>query len=227
MLVIGHRGAAGHAPENTLAALEKGIALGVDFVEFDVQRTIDGALVLFHDRRLERLTQERGLLSDLPLRAVRRLRLADGQSIPLLDEALQHINGRAGAMIELKGEGLAAEVCRVVEATGFHGPTMYASFWHRELLAVRRINRSAETMALLAGMPAHPTAWALDAQATSVGLALECLSAETVRALHAQRLKVVVYTVDDPSDIQWVKTLGVDGIVSNYPDRVDPRRASH
>lgn len=220
MLVIGHRGVAGSAPENTLASLERGIVLGVDFVEFDVQPTRDNALVLFHDRRLDRLTHERGLLRDLPLSAVRKLRVGGGQAVPSLEEALAHINGRVGAIIELKSEGIAANACRVVEAVGFQSPVIYASFWHQELLAIRQITPSADTLALLAGTPVNPTAFAKDAHATHVGLALDCLSRESVRAFQARQLKVFVYTVDDPADIQWVTTLGVDGIISNFPDRI-------
>lgn len=220
MLRIGHRGAAGHAPENTLAALEKGIELGVDLVEFDVQRTGDGALVLFHDRRLERLTQERGDLSDIPLSALQRLAVGQGQRIPLFDEALRSINGLVGAVIDLKSEGIAAHVCQVVESTGFQGPTIYASFWHKELLDIRRIKRSAETLALIEGMPINPTAFAMEAQATHVGLGFDCISKDYVRTFKSKNIKVFIYTVDDPADIQWVKSLGVDGIISNFPDRI-------
>lgn len=220
MLRIGHRGAAGHAPENTLAALEKGIGLGVDLVEFDVQRTNDGALVLFHDRKLGQLIPGRGSIADSTLRELERLDVGQGQRIPILSDALSLINGRVGAMIEIKLEGIAAQVCKEVEAADFRSPIVYASFWHRELLDIRRLQPSSETLALMEGMPVNPAAFAVEAGATHAGLALDCITKEYVRSLQSRKIKVFVYTVDDPHDIKWVGSIGVDGIISNFPERI-------
>ena len=220
MLKIGHRGAAGHAPENTLASLGKGIDLGVDAVEFDVQRTGDDALVLFHDRRVDRVTNGQGVIGELKLSELRKFDAGHGQHIPLLEEALKAINGRVGAMIEIKIEGIATQVCRVVESVRFSGPTIYASFFHKELVEVRRVLQSAQTLALFEGVPVNPMPLITDSQATHAGIALDCLTQAFVNILQSQKIKVFVYTVDDPIDIQWVKSLGVDGIISNFPERL-------
>ena len=219
-LKIGHRGAAGHAPENTLAALQKGIELGVDFVEFDVRRSADGTLFLFHDRTLGRLVPGRTRVSDMNWSVLKELKVGPGQRIPTLQEALTCINGFAGAMIELKEEGISDEVCRIVEDSGFGGPVIYASFWHRGLLAIRRNRPSADTLALIEGMPVNPTAFAEAARATRVGLALDCVTEPYVHTLQAKRFAVFVYTVDEPTDIRWLHSIGVDGIISNFPDRL-------
>jgi glycerophosphoryl diester phosphodiesterase len=219
-LKIGHRGAAGHAPENTLLALEKGIALGADLVEFDVQGTRDGHLVLIHDKRVDRTTDGRGEVAELPLNEIRKLNAGNGQTVPLLEEALNVTNGRVGIVIEIKIEGIAAQVCSLVEAARFRNPIIYASFFHRELLEVRQTLRTAQTMALLEGMPVNLTSFAMDAQATHVGLALDSVTKQYVDALHGKGLRIFVYTVNDPDDIRWVKSIGADGIISDFPDRI-------
>lgn len=219
-LKIGHRGAAGHAPENTLSALKKGIDLGADFVEFDVRSTGDGMLVLFHDRTLGKLVPGGRAVSDLPWSSVRTLEISPGQTIPTLRDALTHINGLTGAMVELKDEHLGENVCQVVEETRFTGPVIYASFWHTDLLAIRRTRPSARTLALIEAAPVNLTAFAEDARVTHVGLALDCVTEQYVSALHRKEIAVFVYTVDEPADIRWLSAIGVDGIISNFPDRL-------
>src|SRR5580698_11249186 len=99
-LKIGHRGAAGHAPENTLLSLERGIALGVDFVEVDVQQTRDGHLVLMHDKWVNRTTNGAGRLTDLCWSEVRVLDAGEGQRVPLLADVLEASSGRVALILE-------------------------------------------------------------------------------------------------------------------------------
>lgn len=219
-LRIGHRGAAGHAPENTLAALKLAIKYGVDMVEFDVRRLADGALVLFHDDSVDRTTNGEGKIEELSLSVLRELDAGGGERIPLLEEALAYLSGRAGAMIELKVRGIAADVCAKVQVADFQGTVIYASFFHEELLTVRRLMGDALTLALIEDAPAHSTAFAIEAQATHAGLALDTVTPGLVKALQAKGIKVFVYTVDEPDDIARMKQLGVDGIISNFPDRI-------
>ncbi|MGE3787881.1 MAG: glycerophosphodiester phosphodiesterase [Nitrospirales bacterium] len=219
-LRIGHRGAAGHAPENTLASLELAIALGVDLVEFDVRRTADRALVLLHDRAVDRTTNGQGPVETLPVQVLCGLDAGGGERIPLLKEALACLNRRAGAMIELKVEGMAADVCAIVKASGFQGLVIYASFFHEELLTVKSLMANALTLALIEKAPDHPTAFATNAQATHAGLALKIVTPDLVAAIREKAIKVFIYTVDEPDDIARMKSLGVDGIISNFPDRI-------
>lgn len=219
-LRIGHRGAAGYAPENTLVALELGIKYGVEMVEFDVRRSADGALVLLHDDLVDRTTNGEGRIEDLSLSVLRKLDAGRGERIPLLKEALSCLNGRTGAMIELKVRGLAADVCALVEAADFQGTVIYASFFHEELLTVRRLIGDAFTLALTEDLPIPSTAFATDAQATHAGLALDAVTLNIVQEFQEQGIKIFVFTVDEPTDIARMKQLGVDGIISNFPDRI-------
>lgn len=177
LLRIGHHSARGHAPENTLAAIERGIALHTHLVEFDVRATSDGQLVLLHDATLDRTTNGHGPIADQFWSDVKQLTGGDGQPLPLLTDALRAASGRIGAMIEIKAEGTARQIFRTVRELQFSGPVIYASFFHDELLTVRREGPMAQTMALIEAVPVNQTAFATDAQATHVGVAFQMLTA--------------------------------------------------
>ena len=220
ILRIGHRGARGHAPENTLAAIECAIALHAHLVEFDVRATRDGQLVLLHDATLDRTTNGQGPIAEQLWSDVQRLTAGEGQPVPLLADALRTASGRIGVMIEIKAEGTARQICRTVHDVRFSGPVLYASYLHDELLEVRRMEPQAQTLALIEAVPVNRTAFATDAQATHVGVAFDVLTPSFLAALHERSLRVFVYTVNEPADIQRAKAMGVDGIVSDYPERL-------
>jgi len=219
VLRIGHRGACGHAPENTLASIEKAISIGCDFTEVDVQRTADESLILLHDERVDRTTNGKGAAAEMTLADIRKLDAGGGQVIPTLEEALATAGGRIGLILELKAEGLAYDVCGIVRASGFPGEIIYASFLHDELQHVRRADPDARTLVLFKRLSKDPAAEATRLQATHVGLRFDTATLPLVKALHKARLRVFVYTVNRPADIARMRALGVDGIVSSHPDR--------
>ncbi len=220
VLRIGHRGAGGHAPENTLASIEKAIALQCNLTEVDVQRTADGSLILLHDERVDRTTNGTGPVAEMNLADVRKLDAGGGRNIPTLEETLKAAHGRIGLILELKAEGLAYDVCGTVRASGFPGEIIYASFLHDELQHVRRADPDASTLVLFTRLPTHPAAEATRLQATHVGLRFNTVTQPLVKTLHKTGLVVFVYTVNKPVDITRMRLLGVDGIVSDYPDRI-------
>jgi len=220
MLRIGHRGAAGHVPENTLASVEKAIALGVDLVEVDVQRTRDGGLVIIHDKRVDRTTNGAGFVSGMSSCRLRELDAGAGQWIPTIEELLRTTNGRVGLILELKVEGLAEQVSQAVSLSNFTGPVIYASFKHAEIRTIRNDDPKALTMALFGRLPHDPVIAAQHAKATHIGLNYTTVSHALVEACHQRSLLVFVYTVNDPLDIEAMMSMGVDGIISDFPDRL-------
>ncbi len=220
ILRIGHRGACGYAPENTLASIEQAIALRCAFTEVDIQRTFDDALVLLHDNRVDRTTNGRGRVSELTLSDIRKLDAGRGQSPPTLGEVLKAANGRIGLILELKTRGLAYDVCATVRASGFNRPVIYASFLQEELQHVRRVDPNAQTLVLFKWFPKNPVAAAFELQATHVGLRSNTATRREVNALHNAGLIVFVYTVNKPAEVNKMKLLGVDGLISDFPDRI-------
>ena len=220
ILRVGHRGAAGHAPENTLAAIRAGISLGVDFIELDIQRTRDNRLIVMHDPLVDRTTNGTGLVSDLTWGQLEVLDAGNGERVPSLESALSATNGCAGAMLEVKAPGLGPALYQAVQATGFTSFVVYASFLHAEISAIRTLDPHAKTMALIEGVPVSGSAFAIEAKATHAGISLDSATPDFVAALHRADLQVWVYTVNDPRLIAQAIALGVDGIISDFPDRI-------
>lgn len=218
---IGHRGAAGHAPGNTLLSIEAALRIGVDLIEIDVQQTSDGHLIVLHDRVLHPSTTGHGDVAATSLDGIRSLRTVPGNlPIPTLDEVLACVSGRAGLMVEFKVPAIAAQTLDAVRNARFAGAVYYASFIHEELLALRALDANAPTIALLEGTPVNMPAFALDARATHAGLSIHSLSRRFVEELHKAGIQVFVWTVNEPEQIEFAKACGVDGIISNYPDRL-------
>jgi len=220
VLRIGHRGAAGYAPENTLASIEKAISLGLDLVELDVHQTRDGHLVILHDERVDRTTNGTGLASEMPLMALRKLNAGAGQRIPTLEEVLQTANGRIGLVLELKGGGLAEQTYESVQRSAFARPVIYASFLHNQMRSIKEADPRALTMALFGRLGRAPVAVAKNVQATHVGFNYKVVTKSLIETCREQGLTVFVYTVNEQRAIQKLKSLGVDGIISDFPDRL-------
>jgi len=140
--------------------------------------------------------------------------------VPCVEAALAAANGRAGVILEIKTPGIGLELHRVVRASGFVGPIIYASFLHTEILEIRKFDPLAATMALMECVPVSGAAFARDANATLVGLCHDSATAEFMAALHKAGLKVLLYTVNGPRLIQRAIDLGADGLISDYPERI-------
>lgn len=217
---VGHRGAAGHEPENTLASVEMGIVLGADYVEVDVQRTRNGHLVLMHDKFIDRTTNGKGRVVDLSLQELRTFDAGRGQQIPLLREVLDLANHRAGLILESITPGITLEVFDEVSKSGFDGNVIFASFHHLDLARLREFKPQVETMALIEAVPVKGADFAIDAKASFAGVSLDSMTREFGQALHQAGLQVFVYTADSPEQIDFAQALGADGIISNYPERI-------
>lgn len=217
---VGHRGAAGHAPENTLAAIAAGIASGVDFVEIDLRRTADGELVALHDATVDRTTNGTGRINRLSLREVKKLSAGNGQQIPTLKEVLETTGGRAGLVLELKVKGIARQTVESVRQFGFKNPVIYASFRHEELTDVRAADPEASLMVLFDRLPGPSVSRAMTYTPSHVGLRHSSATRRLVKSFHNAGILVFVYTANRPSDIEHVLSLGVDGVISNFPERI-------
>ena len=220
VLKIGHRGAAGHAPENTLAAVQRGIELGVDFVEIDVRRTVDGVLVALHDATVNRTTNGKGRVDALSLREVKAFDAGNGERIPTLEEVLKVAGGRTGLMLELKSAGLAHLTVQTVQKAQFHNPVIYASFLHDELTHVRAVDTEASLMMLFDRLPRNPVTYAMQYQLAYVGLRHDTASRRLVDAFHQENVRVWVYTANRVGDIEHALAVGIDGVISNFPERI-------
>ena len=222
--VIGHRGARGHAPENTLLGIDTGIALGAPWVEFDVQLHPSGALLVFHDLTLDRTTNGSGFLADQPLAALRALDAGAGQIIPTLQEVLDLVDQRVGVNIELKSAGGTAEaVAAVIRSyVGAGWPVdkfLVSSFHLPELWEFKQLVPEIPIGALLCGVPLDWAGCALELGAATLNLSSEFVDPRLIADAHAHGIKVYVYTVNDVAEMRLLRGMGVDGVFTDHPDR--------
>jgi glycerophosphoryl diester phosphodiesterase len=220
MICIGHRGACGYAPENTLEAFELAITMGCPWLELDVY-AVAGELLVIHDDTLERTTNGKGRVMQTPLATLRALDAGNGQQIPTLREVLELVDHRAGINIELKGPDTAAPVSQLLQAYLVKGwrsdEFMLSSFDHKELALADPLFRRG---ALFHRSVKNYLERTDRLGAYSLNLSIRLVSAELVKAAHEHGLQVFVYTVNEAADIQRMRDYGVDGIFCNYPDRV-------
>ncbi len=225
MWKIGHRGACGHAPENTLASMRKALELGVHGFEFDIQMSKDGEPVVIHDDTLERTTTGSGPVSDYTFKELQQCDAGGGERIPTLRNVLDLVDKRCRLFIELKADNATKPVAHILHHYVTHFGWSYEqlfviSFDHPQLVAIRVINPELRTGANIVGIPVSLAAIAEEAGAWSINPSVHHLNQALVDDAHRRKLKVITWTANDPLHIARARALGVDGIVSDYPDRL-------
>jgi len=225
VLRIGHRGAAGHEPENTLRSFARAVELGADMVELDVHLCASGELVVIHDDKVDRTTDGSGRVGDMTLGELRTLDAGKGERIPTLDEVLATLRCRAAVDVELKGPGTAEPVYELVGGLVRRrrwalNDVLVTSFDWGMLEELRSLSDRARLGPLVHSEPSRALRFASEVRAHSVNPFHGALDAGYVREAHRLGLTVYPWTVDEAADIERVKGLGVDGVISDYPDRV-------
>ncbi|MEM7364886.1 MAG: glycerophosphodiester phosphodiesterase family protein [Pseudomonadota bacterium] len=217
MRCIGHRGAMGYEPENTLVSFQRAIDLNCDMVELDVY-AVDNHLVVIHDDRVDRTTDGRGAVMSHSFDALRRLDAGKQQQIPTLGEVLDLCLGRVHVNIELKGPNTADPVSRFLNQNYVKhtDDLLLSSFDHAELArADPRYQRGP-----LFGKAANYLQMVRHLDAVAVHCHHKLINQTMLDTLHAESLNVFAYTVNDPQQIADFRATGVDGVFTNYPDRV-------
>lgn len=229
--VIAHRGGRALAPENTLAAFRKAIALGADYVEVDVRATRDGHLVLMHDASVDRTTNGHGAVRDLDLAAIRALDAGSrfgaeyaGERVPTLEEALGLCRGRIGIYLDHK-EAPVAQVWRAVREHGME----------RQVIVYDGTEGLKEWKAEAPGVPVMPSLPDEYRRPGGIAAYLRVLRPEVldgnilewtaplVREAHAAGIRVYVDNLgpaDNPAGFRRAIAMGVDGIQTDHPDQL-------
>lgn len=219
-LVIGHRGAMALAAENTMASMQAAIAAGADSIELDVH-VLEGELIVFHDHRLERLTGQSGRLKDLSLSSLSALTVS-GHPIPTLREVVQLCQGLVALNIEIKGQGcvdpLVALYDEMIRAGWALEDILISSFDHVQLAQFKARVPAARIGFLLEGQPADLAAGAQAFGAYALHVNYEFLTPAYLADAKARQLQVYVYTVNYKQDMIDLLDMGVDGIITDYPD---------
>jgi glycerophosphoryl diester phosphodiesterase len=233
---IAHRGASAYYPENTLAAFEGAIKLGADMVELDVQLSRDGEVVVFHDEKINRCTDSRGVVSSLSLVELKRLdaggwfdKKFKGEKIPTLKEVLNICRDKIAVNIEIKTEavtdkvagGIEEKCLKIVEQSSMKNHIIFSSFDPRAIKHLREINHSAAVAVLFEKkyydkkLPAKIVSLF---DADCFNCSHKELKAKWLENLKENNISVNVYTVDDEKNQRRLLKAGVEGIFTNKPD---------
>ena len=223
MLCIGHRGAMGHEPENTLRSVRKALSLGVDAIEVDVYN-VEEHLIVIHDRNLGRTTNGTGYLTERSFAYLRSLDAGKGEQIPTLGEVLATVNRQAVINIELKGSNTAKLVVKLIEEHLSQGWSIadfvVSSFNHEELHQVKTLCPQIKTGMLIYGLPWQYISMMEQLQAEIAIANIDFVSPELLASVHNLGFPVWIYTVNQLEEINRLRDMGVDGVITNYPERV-------
>jgi glycerophosphoryl diester phosphodiesterase len=223
MLSIGHRGAKGYVAENTLASFEKAIALNVDAIELDVHLSSDGKIMVIHDETIDRTTTEKGFVKEYTSTALKDL------GIPTLEEVFHSINQKCIINIEIKDANATQKVIQLIEKF------INEHHWNYNLFQISSFDwqvleevshychsdkRGISIGVLTEDSIEKALAFAKKIKAHSINPYFKLLNQEKVTLIHSNGFKIYTWTVNSTEDIIFVKSLQVDGIISDFPDRV-------
>jgi glycerophosphoryl diester phosphodiesterase len=229
--IIAHRGASGYAPENTLAAFQRAVELGAPFIETDLHLTRDARFVAIHDKTLQRTTNGQGAVGNFTLAELRQLdagkwfdRPFSGEYIPTLEDVLEF--GRANDVVfylEIKYEGAwgmhhaLVAALREYEASA---RTIVISFDPATLRSVRELDASLMVGLLGEKTEADLVQMALDAGARQICPRYDIVTPELVERAHTADLHVATWTVNEAAQMRAAIAAGVDGVITDLPDRL-------
>ena len=217
MWLIAHRGFSGRHPENTLRAFRAAEELGVDMVECDVHRSLDGHLVVIHDTTLDRTTSGHGPVRSRTLAEIQALDAGDGERVPTLEELLEAVS--LPVVVEVKTPEALPGLLRLdAERPTLRERLWPISFGHKLIQALTTEVPGLMAGVLYAGAPVEPWPLAEAAGARILLPALETVSRDEVEAAHAHGLYISIWTADTPEEFAFCKEIGVDGIATNRPD---------
>ena len=243
---IAHRGASGSAPENTISAFRKALAIGVDAVELDLHGTKDGEIVAIHDATLDRTTNLSGLVTEKTLAAVKMadaggwfhpdfgckqirvnattVRTVPRELVPTLAEALECISGDVIAVLEIKDPTIGKAVVRKVREMNALERVVIISFDTSVLQDVRGLEPRIPTGLLIGSQNNDVSPADLCQRLGELGCSLlnvnhELITAEFVYQIRQRGIALWCWTVDDLDRMREMEAFGVQGITSNYPER--------
>ena len=227
LLRIGHRGSKGYVAENTLESINHAILLGVDGIEIDIFKCLSGELVLSHENNLKRLTGKSGQLENLTLEDLKEFLVVGKYKIPTLKDVLIRVKKPLFLNIELKGLDTAKATSKIIEE--FSKSTSWSienfivsSFCWNELEEFRYINKNTPVGILVSKSMSINEAIKfgkkINAQAIHPNYTL--LNDKTVKKIKNNGLKIYTWTVNNKDDINFMKKLKVDGIISDFPDKI-------
>lgn len=225
ILKIAHRGAKGYEPENTLVAFKKALELDVDGIELDVHVSSDGHLVVIHDETIDRTTNGKGFVNTLSLQEIKSFRTEKNQQILTLVEVFDIVNRQCLINIELKGNATAKPVIELIERYVLDKNWAYSDFvvssFNWNLLQIVRFSNKKIPIGVLTHTDLDlAVAFAKFIKAETIHVFFHLLTKENTFEMQKNGFQVFAWTVNEMEDIKLIKSFEVNGIISDFPDRI-------
>ncbi len=225
LVKFGHRGAMAYETENTMASIKKALELEVDGLEIDVHKCASGELVVFHDFTLDRLSNGSGEISNKTWDQLKEVKINGDHTIPRLEDVLDVVDKNCILNIELKGIDTAKATCQVIDhyirdKHWNYSHFLVSSFQFSELKQMQELNPKIELAVLTKANVEEAITLARALNTTTIHPNYALLTATNVKSAQASGFKVNTWTVNEEDTIARMKSYGVDGIISDYPDRL-------
>ncbi|WP_430399838.1 glycerophosphodiester phosphodiesterase [Flavobacterium sp.] len=222
---FGHRGAKGYVSENTLASFQKALDLNVDGIELDVHVCASGELVVFHDFTLDRMTNGSGEIHNFSLVELKKLKVDGVFEISTLEEVLNLVNRKCKVNIELKGHDTAKPAVQLIEKhiqeyNWKMDDFIVSSFQRDELYKVSQLNSKIPLAVLTQASVEQAMEWATEFSAKYVHPHFSLLTEDNCKVATEKGFKINTWTVNDVTDIERLKEYKINGIISDFPDRL-------
>ena len=231
-LIMAHRGASGYAPENTMAAFEKALEMGTEGIELDVHMTADGEIVVIHDHTVDRTSDGKGMVGALTLEEIREFDFGSwfdpkfkGQSIPTLRDVFELLEDWEGLLnIEVKSgpifyPGIEEKLVDMVKRSNFRGRIIFSSFNHYSLRDIMALDPAMEIGLLYMAGLVEPWKYARDLNAQALHPLYYNVVPELVAGCKENGIKLNPFTINEEKEMEMVMRAGVDGLITDYPDR--------
>lgn len=226
LMCIAHRGGPlmnnQPLPENSLAAISRALAAGVDAIEIDIYQ-VENELLVTHDRRLGRVVSGQGIITQLPLSYLREQTLENGEPLPTLQDVLELVGDRALLNIEIKGLNSVPALQKILSAFCSDRQISFdqyviSSFDHQQLYECLKVLPKVKRGALIEGIPFDHAQCCDALQAYSFNTHLSFITPELLADARKRGLQNWVYTVNSADDWEWLYSLGVDAVFTDKPD---------
>lgn len=229
--IIAHRGFSNIAPENTLIAFQKAIESKADYFELDVHKTKDDSIVVIHDSSVDRTSSNdmKGEISELNYSDLNTVKVGystkfgdkyENERIPTLREALKLAQGKIKVCIEIKVYGAEEEILKIVNDLGINNEVIIFSFYYPVLAKIRQLDKNIPILFLIGTADKMTIDYAKVIESNAIGVGYgTTITKEYLDFAHSHGIEVWKWTVNDEAEMQQLIDIGIDGLITNFPDK--------
>lgn len=221
-VILGHRGAKGEKPENTILGIRYALELGVKAIEIDIHLSSDGRLMVIHDDTVDRTTNGSGAVKDLSSVDLRSLNAGEGESIPFLEEVLDlYDEFNFTLFIEVKSLGCEKDLVKLIQSRDLFQKVISKSFNHRIVKRIKELDAKMKTACLIYGLPVNAVDIIESAKSDGISISVSTVDQALVHLCHHHDYKVTVWNINEKEKLKPFLEMGVDFIGTDFPSKVN------